>query len=122
MKTFNINNKLELLESEDMQYEICAQNEHSVVAEIQEATAEVPEEADRARRLVECFNLFLGIEDATEYFEKLKRKADKWDALDEKISKCYGEENEEGEWVDNEDDNTDLGTIGEIAARAFGFL
>ena len=54
--------------------------------------------------------------------QEFKRKADKWDALEEKIAACYGKENEEGEWEENEDDNIDLYTIGEISATAFGWL
>lgn len=45
----------------------------------------------------------------------LKRKADKWDALDEKISKMYSEE-------DNDSKDYDLIDVGEIAAEAFGYL
>ena len=48
-------------------------------------------------------------------------KAAKWDALDEKISKFYN--NEEGEYdEENPEADGDLGTIGEIAATAFGYL
>lgn len=46
----------------------------------------------------------------------LRQKAEKWDALDDKLSKIYGD----GE--DSDDDETDLTTIGEIAAQAFGYL
>lgn len=45
-----------------------------------------------------------------------KEKAKKWDALDEKVSKFYGAE--EGE----KEPEGDLGTIGEIAAMALGYL
>ncbi|MEZ2446085.1 hypothetical protein AB6805_30425 [Chitinophaga sp. RCC_12] len=51
-----------------------------------------------------------------------KLKAEKWDALDDKIASCYGKDNEEGEWEESDDDNIDLCTIGEIAASAFGWL
>lgn len=47
---------------------------------------------------------------------KLKSKSDKWDALDIKLAGIYG---------DGDDDNeqeTDLCDIGEIAATAFGYL
>lgn len=43
-----------------------------------------------------------------------KRKAEKWDSLGDKISKFYPEENEEAPG--------DLTDIGELAARAFGWL
>ena len=46
----------------------------------------------------------------------LKGKADKWDALDEKLAAIYGDGDD-----DNEDE-TDLMDIGEIAASAFGYL
>lgn len=52
--------------------------------------------------------------------EEFKAKADKWDALEDRIAECYGSENEDGEYIENLD--SDLGTIGEIAASAFGFL
>ena len=51
-----------------------------------------------------------------------KSKALKWDALEERISECYVTEGAEGEMVENNDPDIDLGTIGEIAASAFGFL
>ncbi len=51
-------------------------------------------------------------------------KANKWDALAKKIEACYGKETEDGEWHEyNEDENdADLCTIGELAAIAFGWL
>ena len=50
-----------------------------------------------------------------------KIKAEKWDKLSEKIAKCYVDEN--GDELSEEDsEDIDLGTIGEIAARAFGWL
>lgn len=51
-----------------------------------------------------------------------EQKAQKWDSLEEKIAACYGKETEDGEWEENKDDGTDLCTIGEIAATAFGWL
>lgn len=57
-----------------------------------------------------------------EQIEEFKRKADKWDALDEQIAACYGTENENGEYEENEDEDIDLCTIGEFAAYAFGFI
>lgn len=51
-----------------------------------------------------------------------KEKARKWDDLDKRIGKCYFVETEDGEFEENTDDNVDLGTIGEIAAGAFGYL
>lgn len=46
-----------------------------------------------------------------------KRKAEKWDALDEKIAPFYAED-EEG----NFEKEGDIMDIGEIAAVAFGYL
>ena len=40
--------------------------------------------------------------------------------LSNKIAECYGKEDENGDWIDNED--SDLGTIGEITARHFKWL
>ena len=52
---------------------------------------------------------------------KYKIKAEKWDKLESKISKCYVDEN--GDELSEEDsEDMDLGTIGEIAASAFGWL
>lgn len=52
--------------------------------------------------------------------EEFKRKANAYDELEKQIAEYYGEENEEGEYEENED--SDLSTIGEIAASHFGFL
>ena len=53
--------------------------------------------------------------------QKYKIKSEKWDKLDEKIAKCYVDEN--GDELSEEDsEDIDLGTIGEIAASAFGWL
>lgn len=50
-----------------------------------------------------------------------KKKSEKWDKLDAKIAKCYFDEN--GDELSEEDsENIDLGTIGEIAASEFGYL
>lgn len=62
---------------------------------------------------------------ATTSIEKLilsyKIKAEKWDELEEKIAKCYVDEN--GDELSEEDsENIDLTTIGEISAKAFGWL
>jgi hypothetical protein len=48
--------------------------------------------------------------------------ARKYNELSDKIADCYGKEDENGEWVEHEDNDSDLGTIGEIAARHFGWL
>lgn len=62
----------------------------------------------------------------TNYTEKqileFKAKAEKWDTLGEQIAKCYC--NEEGEFDDTnpEIEGADLGTVGELAASAFGWL
>ena len=50
-----------------------------------------------------------------EQIEIFKEKANKWDALDKKISKFYNEE-------DDEVNDGDLCDIGEIAAQAFCYL
>lgn len=55
-------------------------------------------------------------------YNELKAKAKQWDDLEEKISARYGHEDENGEWVENEDDGDGLITIGEIAATAFGLM
>jgi hypothetical protein len=54
-----------------------------------------------------------------EQIEEWKRKAERWDALDEKISKFYFTEDGE-EIMDGE--GGDLSDIGEAAATAFGYL
>lgn len=54
------------------------------------------------------------LQEKSEEIKRLKVKADKWDALDEKISKFYPE--------DESEEAGDLGDIGEVAAIAFGFL
>lgn len=69
----NINNKLTLEETVTGDYIICTEN--YTVAEIMDATTEAPEEAETARRMVECYNLFLGIENPTKYFESLTKKS-----------------------------------------------
>lgn len=51
---------------------------------------------------------------------EIEAKAKKYDILDEKISACYGKEDEDGDWVENE--GSDLGVIGEIAATHFKWL
>lgn len=56
-----------------------------------------------------------------EYVKPFKNKAEKWDKLEEKIAKCYVDEN--GDELSEEDSqNIDLGYIGEISATAFGWL
>jgi len=52
-------------------------------------------------------------------YERVKEKAEKWDALAEKIGKMYPELDEDGEL---EETGGDLADIGEIAATAFGYL
>lgn len=56
------------------------------------------------------------MEISVEEYTKIKAKAVQWDALNEKLASIYG---------DGDDDNeqeTDLCDIGEIAATAFGYL
>jgi hypothetical protein len=56
-----------------------------------------------------------------DYAEQFSKKAEKWDKLSEKIAKCYVDEN--GDELSEEDsENIDLATIGEISASAFGWL
>lgn len=57
-----------------------------------------------------------------EEIELLESKAKKWDALEKEISTCYL--NTEGEFDEKnpEYDGADICTIGEMAARAFGWL
>ena len=62
-----------------------------------------------------------------EQIEKMAIKAKKWDALGERISKCYGDLDEQGNETlsDYEKEigvEPDLFTIGEMAASAYGFL
>ena len=58
-----------------------------------------------------------------EELQKVMQKAAKWDALEEKIGKCYFKYNDlTQEDEENDDPDIDLGTIGEIAAAAFGYL
>lgn len=60
-----------------------------------------------------------------------KTKAEKWDNLGSRIEKCYMKENpnynpeidnEFDEFIENDDPDIDLGTIGELAAVAYGWL
>lgn len=51
--------------------------------------------------------------------QEWKTKAEKWDALEEKISKFYFDE--EGDELPD-DAGGDLVDIGEAAARAFGYM
>ena len=58
---------------------------------------------------------------AIDYAKQFQAKAEKWDKLDAKIAKCYFDE--DGEELSEEDsENIDLGTIGQIAASEFGYL
>lgn len=59
--------------------------------------------------------------DLKKQLAEFKNKADKWDALEKEIAKFYCDR--EGEY--NEEDperEGDLGSIGEVAAMAFGWL
>ena len=66
-------NKLVLEESTDESVIICAENEDILVAEMYDCTAEIPETKKRAERIVECYNLFVGVENPTEYLKSLER-------------------------------------------------
>lgn len=50
-----------------------------------------------------------------EQINEFKAKADKWDALDEKIGEVYFQDEED-------EDGADLADVGELAAQAFGYL
>ena len=53
--------------------------------------------------------------------EEWKRNSDKYEFLEDKIAKCYVDDN--GDILsDEESENIDLGTIGEISASHFGWL
>ena len=52
--------------------------------------------------------------------KKYKSKADKWDKLDEEIGRFYDSDCEELNGSDSEEG--DLCDIGEVAAKAFGYL
>lgn len=56
-----------------------------------------------------------------EYAEQFKHKAEKWDKLEHEIAKKYIDENGD-ELTEEQSENIDLGTIGEIAACAFGWI
>lgn len=51
-----------------------------------------------------------------EQIKEFKEKADKWDALDAKIGDIYIHDEED------EDGGADLADVGELAAKAFGYL
>jgi len=51
-----------------------------------------------------------------EQIEEFKAKADKWDAMDAKIGEVYFQDEED------EDGGADLAHVGELAAKAFGYL
>ncbi len=57
-----------------------------------------------------------------EEINALKAKAEKWDALEAKIAKCYCNKDGEYDEENPENENADLATIGELAAIAFGWL
>ena len=57
-----------------------------------------------------------------EQINKWKAKAEQWDKLGAKIADCYVKEDENGEYIENDDEDCDLMTIGVIAATAFGWL
>ena len=53
--------------------------------------------------------------------EDISTKAKQWDLLDEAVGKCYFDENGK-ELSDEDSENIDLCTIGEIAANHLGYL
>jgi len=76
---------------------------------------------NRASYILNVLEMFLkladeGIEETNRTENVYKTKADQWDQLEQKIAKFYPEEYDQGE------DGGDLCDIGEIAARAFGYL
>lgn len=56
-----------------------------------------------------------------EQIEEWKEKAKKWDKLEEEVSKFYPDYDDENNELDPEYDG-DLGDIGEITAKHFGWL
>jgi hypothetical protein len=50
------------------------------------------------------------------------KDAKKYEELSYKVAACYGKEDEDGKWVEHEENDSDLGTIGEITASHFGWL
>lgn len=56
-----------------------------------------------------------------EQIEAWKQKAEKWDKLEAEVLAYYETYDEEGNELEPEKEG-DLGDIGEVAARAFGFL
>ena len=56
-----------------------------------------------------------------QYAEQFKKKSEQWDKLGEEIAKLYIDENGD-ELSEDETEDIDLGTIGEIAASSFGWL
>jgi len=78
-------------------------------------------EKNRSSYTINLLEMFLklandGIEEAGKTTNVWKIKADKWDRLENEVSEFYPEDYDEGE------DGGDLCDIGEVAARAFGFL
>ena len=57
-----------------------------------------------------------------EYAEQFKRKAEKWDKLDEEIGKYYENDTDDDEENEDEESEGSLLDIGETAAIAFGYL
>lgn len=53
--------------------------------------------------------------------QEIINKANKWDELKEKIGRCYFDE-DGNELSEDDSENIDLGTIGEIAAMKLGYL
>jgi len=67
------------------------------------------------------------MEYTNEQIEEMANKTKKWDALGEKIAKCYGDYDDEGnelpsEYEEEFGSEPDLCTIGEMAASAYGWL
>jgi hypothetical protein len=56
-----------------------------------------------------------------EQIEEWKAKAEKWDALETEIGKYYPDFDEDDNEIEPVKEG-DLNDIGEVAARAFGFL
>lgn len=67
--TISINNKIKLEELHDGGAIISAENEDVSVALIDEGVFDAPESLKRAERIVECYNLFIGVDNPTEYFK-----------------------------------------------------
>lgn len=89
----------------------------AVLPSPEEAVSAVFQEYSQA---LESAKAFLQSE-AVKTHEAMIRKAEKWDQLEDKIAEFYPTYDDDGEEIPAKR-NGDLGTIGEAAATAFGYL